>query len=129
MMAHTILVVDDDKATNQLVANILTREGYAVETAANGLEGLLVLDRVQPALVILDIAMPLMDGNTFAQRLAKRRARPPILVMTGLDDVAAIAASLGAEGYLAKPFHYPDLINAVRTLLHKAAPRPSTQWE
>jgi DNA-binding response OmpR family regulator len=129
MMAHTILVVDDDKATNQLVANILTREGYAVETAANGLEGLLVLDRVQPTLVILDIAMPLMDGNTFAQRLAKRRTRPPILIMTALDDAQAIATSLGAEGYLSKPFHYPDLLNAVRTIVNKAEPRPRTQWE
>lgn len=128
-MAHTILVVDDDKATGQLVAGILTREGYQVETASNGLEGLLVLERVQPSLVILDIAMPLMDGNAFAQRLAKRRTSPPILIMTGLDDAEAIATSIGAQGYLVKPFHYPDLIDAVRTLLNNAEPRPRTQWE
>jgi CheY-like chemotaxis protein len=114
--AGTILVVDDDPAILSTVADILEFEGYQVEVAANGAEGLRVLERVQPRLVLLDMRMPILDGWDFARTLRERGIILPILVMTAAQDARRWAQEIGAAGYVSKPFELLDLLTAVATI-------------
>ncbi len=111
--ADTILVVDDDPAILSTVADILEFEGYKVEVAANGAEGLRVLERVRPKLVLLDMRMPILDGWDFARALRDRGITLPILVMTAAQDARRWAQEIGAAGYVSKPFELLDLLSAV----------------
>ena len=113
MTAGTILVVDDDPAILSTVADILEFEGYKVEVAANGAEGLRVLERVHPKLVLLDMRMPVLDGWDFARALRERGIILPILVMTAAQDAHRWAQEIGAAGYVSKPFELLDLLAAV----------------
>jgi CheY-like chemotaxis protein len=111
-----ILVVDDDPSIRTTVSEILAMEGYPVETAADGAEALQAVERVQPALVLLDMRMPVMDGWGFARALRDRGLHLPILVMTAAQNARRWAEEIGADGYLAKPFDLLDLLNAVEQL-------------
>lgn len=122
----TILIVDDDAAIREVVAEVLEEEGYAVVTAASGEEALRVLDAVRPALVVLDMRMPVMNGWEFAEELSAREDnRVPVLVMTAAVDAAQRAAEIGAAGTLSKPFDLIDLIDLVETLIAQKAGEPS----
>jgi CheY-like chemotaxis protein len=115
-----ILVVDDDLTMQRTIANILDDEGYAVQCAAHGREALALLDQgLRPALVVLDISMPQMDGYAFAAELDRRGLRPPlpVLVITADGRAQEKAARVGAEGYLAKPFELVALVDAVGELV------------
>jgi CheY-like chemotaxis protein len=111
-----ILVVDDDPSILATVAEILELEGYLVETAANGEEALRVVERTLPALVVLDMRMPVLDGWGFARAIRERGLEVPIMVMTAAQDTRRWAAEIGAVGYLAKPFELRDLLTAVDRL-------------
>lgn len=111
----TILVVDDDAAILDVVADVLRFEGYPVETAVDGADALQVVERARPALVLLDMRMPRLDGWGFARTLAERGVELPILVMTAARDAAGWAEEIGAQGYLAKPFDIGELLEAVRS--------------
>src|SRR5947209_6780179 len=109
--SHTpILVVDDDPAILSTVPDILEFEAYQVERAANGAEGLAVVERVRPRLVLLDMRMPVLDGWQFAYALKERGINLPILVMTAAQDARRWAQEIGAQGYIAKPFDLSDLL-------------------
>lgn len=109
-----ILVVDDDEAILDVVADVLRFEGYPVETAIDGVVALEVVERDTPALVLLDMRMPRLDGWGFARTLRERGIELPILVMTAARDAAGWAEEIGAQGYLAKPFDIDELLDAVR---------------
>ncbi|HEX8681972.1 MAG TPA: response regulator [Ardenticatenaceae bacterium] len=108
-----ILIIDDDPSILETVAEILKFEGYPVETASNGLEGLLVLEHTEPSLILLDMRMPILDGWGFARALQERGIKLPILVMTAAQDAFRWSQEIEAEGFLAKPFDIFDLLNAV----------------
>ncbi|HOG47143.1 MAG TPA: response regulator [Anaerolineae bacterium] len=114
MSALRVLVVDDDQGILDFVSDLLTDEGYDVAEAADGAEALTMAREQPPALILLDMRMPVMDGWQFAD---KYRAEPgphaPILVMTAARDAADIAADIHAQGYLAKPFNLDDLLSVV----------------
>ena len=109
----TILVVDDDPAILATVEEILMSEGYAVATATNGAQALEAIERARPALVLLDMRMPVLDGWGFAQGLRARGVAVPVLVMTAAQDARRWAAEIAADGYLPKPFRLLDLLDAV----------------
>jgi CheY-like chemotaxis protein len=109
-----ILVIDDDPSILETLTEILKFEGYPVETASNGLEGLLVLEHAEPSLILLDMRMPILDGWGFAQELRERGIKLPILVMTAAQDAFRWAQEIEAEGFLAKPFDLFDLLEAVQ---------------
>jgi two-component system, chemotaxis family, chemotaxis protein CheY len=115
---HQVLVVDDDEAIREWVAIILADEGYTVETAGDGDEALDRVEAKSPALILLDIRMPRMNGLEFA---AAYRELPgphaPIVVMTAGRDAQQRAREVGADGYLAKPFDLDDVVAAVSTRL------------
>jgi two-component system, chemotaxis family, chemotaxis protein CheY len=112
-----VLVVDDDPAILATVAEYLDLEGVPVETAANGREALSKVDGAPPAVVLLDMRMPVMDGWSFVDELRRRGYDVPILVMTAAHDATDWAAEIGAVGCVAKPFEVDDLLEAVQRLL------------
>ena len=113
MPDQPILVIDDDPAVLATVSDILEDEGYPVELATNGAEGLEIIARIQPSLVVLDMRMPILDGWGFARVLKERGIKLPILVMTAAQDARRWAHEIGADAYLAKPFDLLDLLDAV----------------
>jgi DNA-binding response OmpR family regulator len=108
-----ILVVEDDPDILSSVADILDFEGYTVETARDGSIALSILENVQPTLILLDMRMPVLNGWEFARILKERGIRVPILVMTAAQDARRWAEEIGADGYIPKPFHVMDLLDAV----------------
>ena len=112
-----VLVVEDDPSILSTVADILEFEGYQVEQATNGQEALAAMERARPALVLLDMRMPVMNGWDFAQILKERGIDVPILVMTAARDARRWAQEINAEGYIPKPFEITDLLAAVERLL------------
>lgn len=108
-----------------MVTDILLFEGYTIQTATNGAEALAKVDQTMPALVLLDMRMPVLSGWDFARSLKERNIHIPILVMTAARDAHKWADEIGASGYVAKPFHLPDLLDAVEAILTGAGGGPT----
>jgi len=116
-----VLVVDDDPMIRVLVTETLQQLGFAVEEAENGNEALDFLKRCQPDVVLMDVLMPEMDGFQACQtlRTLPQGRHVPVLMMTGLDDIASIdhAFEVGATDFITKPLNYAILGHRVRYLL------------
>ncbi|MEU8550277.1 response regulator transcription factor [Streptomyces roseoverticillatus] len=124
-MAETsVLVVDDDPDVRAAVADALTVEGYDVREAADGLAALSSVAAAPPGAVVLDLAMPVLDGLAVCRRLRALGDRTPVLVLTARDAVADRVAGLdaGADDYLVKPFALDELLARLRALLRRADP-------
>jgi two-component system, chemotaxis family, chemotaxis protein CheY len=111
-----ILVVDDDPTILAAVSEALDLEGFPVVTATNGAEALVVLDREQPSLVLLDMRMPVLDGWGFMHAIRERGVDITVVVMTAAADARRWGREIGAQGVLAKPFELDELVGAVRRL-------------
>jgi two-component system, chemotaxis family, chemotaxis protein CheY len=109
----TVLVVDDEPDIRATVSAMLEIEGYDVAEAANGADALVAVEGRPPDVILLDMRMPVLDGWGFAAELRRRGHRTPIVVMTAARDAAHWAAEIAATAFVAKPFGYDDLINAV----------------
>lgn len=114
MTESPILVIDDDESIRMTITDILELEGYPVETACNGAEGLTALEKVSPSVILLDLRMPVLNGWDFARILKERGIRLPILVMTAAQDARRWAKEIGADGVLPKPVGLFDLLDAVQ---------------
>jgi len=116
-----VLVVDDDPMIRVLVTETLQQIGFAVEEAVDGREALEFMERCQPDVVLLDVLMPEMDGFQACQafRTMPQGKHVPVLMMTGLDDIASIdhAFEVGATDFITKPLNYAILGHRVRYLL------------
>jgi two-component system KDP operon response regulator KdpE len=121
-MSDTVLMIDDDRALLRLAELSLTRGGYRFVQAEHGIDGIQALQREQPALVLLDISMPRLDGWETCRRIRELSA-VPIIIVTGRDDEAdkARGLDLGADDYLTKPFGFVELHARVRAALRRAA--------
>jgi CheY-like chemotaxis protein len=110
-----VLVVDDEADIREPVAMLLEDAGYRVVTAADGLEALDQVSRELPAVILLDMRMPRMDGWQFARECRARFNRQvPIVVMTAAQDARQRAADVGAEAFVAKPFDLDHLLAVVQ---------------
>jgi len=115
-----LLLIDDDPAHLDALADRLESDGFEVAKAANGAEALAQLDAAWPDLVILDLMMPEMDGQAVASRI-KSRADIPILVLSAVaaaDSKADLIAHF-AEDYVTKPYDYAELVARVRRVLRR----------
>ncbi|MEV5508082.1 response regulator transcription factor [Streptomyces orinoci] len=120
----SVLVVDDDPEVRAAVVDGLSIEGYTVRAAADGLQALSAVAADPPAAIVLDLAMPVLDGLAVCRRLREVGNRTPVLVLTARDAVSDRVAGLdaGADDYLVKPFALDELLARVRALLRRAAP-------
>jgi PAS domain S-box-containing protein len=117
-----VLVVDDDAVIRDMVLEALNDEGYGGRAAANGAEALQMVRELRPAVILLDMRMPVMDGWEFArayQSLPEPKA--PIVVMTAASDAGGRAEEIGAGAWLGKPFDLADLFEVVRRHLETSA--------
>jgi len=107
-----VLVVDDSERVRKTLATGLQAHGMAVETAADGVEALAMLNGLQFDLVVLDLMMPRMDGVQVLQALKGRNQKPRILVLSARDQLQdrVGALNLGADDYLVKPFAFEELL-------------------
>ena len=112
-MKTQVLVVDDNLAIRETIEDILTWEGYSVATAANGLEALDQVKRDRPAVVLLDLEMPVLDGWGFVAALRRGHIDVPIVAVTGANDVNEWAREIKADASLGKPFELEDLLGTV----------------
>lgn len=115
-MSQHILVVDDDLAIRQAITMILESEDYEVATAADGVEALDRIAELRPAVVLLDLQMPVLTGWDVMTRLREEGATVPVVVMTAGYRAQAEAAAHKAAGYLAKPFELDDVLSVVGRL-------------
>ncbi|HAF10342.1 MAG TPA: response regulator [Chloroflexi bacterium] len=109
-----ILIVDDDRDILAAERAVLAEGGYAVREAHNGAEALVALDVDPPAMIVLDVQMPGIDGPTFARELRNRLRHVPLVILTAAPDPKREADRCNAEAYLAKPFRAEDLLQLVR---------------
>jgi DNA-binding response OmpR family regulator len=120
MIEARLLLVDDDQTHLDALAERLTGDGFEVARAVSGSEALERLDEAWPDLVILDLMMPEMDGQTLAGRI-KTRADIPILVLSAVaaaDSKADLIAHF-AEDYVTKPYDYAELVARIRRVLRR----------
>jgi two-component system, OmpR family, response regulator MprA len=118
-----VLVVDDEPAVRLALDRALRLEGYEVELAANGIEGLDRLSSAAPDVVVLDLLMPDVDGLEVCRRLRATRDRTPVLMLTARDGIDDRVTGLdaGADDYLVKPFALEELLARLRALLRRTS--------
>jgi two-component system, OmpR family, KDP operon response regulator KdpE len=121
-MTTKVLIVEDDVDMNRLLELDLKRHGYEVYTTTNGLDGLRMFHEVRPHLVVLDVALPGMDGMTVCQRI-RELSNVPILIMTAhavTEEEMAEGLNLGADEYLIKPLRNLEFHARINALLRRA---------
>jgi two-component system response regulator MprA len=113
-----VLVVDDDPPLRRMLERTLVAEGFEVALAADGGAALVAAERTAPDVIVLDVAMPGLDGLAVCRRLRAKGLTTPILMLTARDAVPDRVAGLeaGADDYLVKPFAVQELIARVRAL-------------
>jgi DNA-binding response OmpR family regulator len=117
-----VLVVEDDADMAEALAWGLRAEGYVVDVADNGEDGLWKARETAHDVIILDVMLPGIDGYQIARRLREQGLWTPILMLTAMDEDLDHAEGLdsGADDYLAKPFSYPVLLAHLRSLTRRA---------
>lgn len=116
-----ILLVDDDAPIRRMLARTLAAEGYAVAAVGDGGAALARVERSMPDVIVLDVAMPGLDGLAVTRRLRAKGLPVPILLLTARDALTERVAGLdaGADDYLVKPFEVEELTARVRALLRR----------
>jgi two-component system response regulator RegX3 len=116
----TILVVDDEQSYRDALAVALEREGFIVETAADGAEALARFDAAKPALVLLDVMLPQMSGVDVCREIRTRSQVPIIMVTARNSEIdAVVGLEVGADDYITKPFRLRELVARVRAALRR----------
>lgn len=125
MASDLILVVDDEENIRELCRMYLDREGYRVAAAADGEQALRMIKDHQPALVILDLMLPGLDGFEVCRR-TRQFSDVPILMLTARDDDVdkIVGLEVGADDYLTKPFNPREMIARVKAILRRTGERP-----
>jgi Response regulators consisting of a CheY-like receiver domain and a winged-helix DNA-binding domain len=118
-----VLVVDDEDNIIELIRLGLRYEGFQVETASDGEQGIALAQRVNPDLIILDVMMPGIDGIEVCRRLRNNPTTRdvPILMLTAKDEVSdrILGLQTGADDYLTKPFDFYELLERIKAILRR----------
>jgi two-component system alkaline phosphatase synthesis response regulator PhoP/two-component system response regulator ResD len=127
MTKELILVVDDEKNIVELARMYLEKDGFTVDSAGDGEEALKKVDSLNPALVVLDLMLPKVDGWEVCRRVRAQSQVPIIILTARSDDVDKIVGlELGADDYLTKPFNPRELVARVKAVLRRASYLPET---
>jgi len=120
---ETILIIDDEPNIVELARLYLEREGFKVLSAGRGRDGLDVITSTPPALVILDVMLPDIDGFEVLKRLRKNSKVPVLMLSARREDVDKIVGlEMGADDYLTKPFNPHELLARVKAILRRSQP-------
>ena len=121
--APSILVVEDESSIASFVSLYLRNAGYTVRTAATGGDALAQAASQEPALIVLDLMLPDIDGIEVCRRI-RQRSDVPILMLTARDEDVdkIIGLEVGADDYLTKPFNPRELVARVKSILRRATP-------
>jgi len=124
-MNENVLVVEDEQVLRNALEVRLRAEGYVVDTAADGDEGLLKATELPFDLIILDIMLPYRSGLDVCRGVRQKGLATPILMLTVRDQTVdkVVGLSIGADDYLTKPFEAPELIARIQTLLRRVPVR------
>jgi len=125
-----VLVVEDERSISDPLRSALEREGYRVQVAATGADGLEAVRHGEPDVVLLDLMLPDIDGRDVC-RTIRQSSRVPIIMLTarGLETDRVVGLELGADDYLVKPFGMAELIARIRAVLRRSAPDPGAAAE
>ncbi|HOW96714.1 MAG TPA: response regulator transcription factor [Kiritimatiellia bacterium] len=117
-----VLVVEDEPRLLNNLARALREEGYAVDTAADGADGLGKAEEYDYDAIVLDLLLPRLNGLDVLRRLRALK-KTPVLILTAVDGTKdrVRGLDLGADDYLAKPFDLPELLSRLRALIRRAA--------
>ena len=125
-MSGHVLIVDDDAALRESIANLLTDEGYSIEHAGDGVSALAAVEGRQPDAILLDFLMPNMNGREFLATLRRhpRAANVPVLVMTAVSGIESRnRPPFGANDIVEKPFDVEELLNKVALAIYRSRNR------
>ena len=119
-MAKTLLIIEDDSNIRELLRLYLEQEGYVIESACDGAEGLRAFKRIHPDLVLLDVMMPNMDGWQVIKEI-RAASKTPVIMLTAksetFDKVSGL--ELGADDYISKPFEMREVIARIHAVMRR----------
>ena len=121
--SQSILIVEDEASIASFVSMYLRREGFAARVAATGSEALTKASADPPALIVLDLMLPDMDGIEVCRRI-RQRSDVPVLMLTARDEDVdkIIGLEVGADDYLTKPFNPRELVARIKSILRRSTP-------
>ncbi len=123
---QTVLVVEDEASIASFVALYLKNAGYTVQTASTGGDALVKAESAHPALIVLDLMLPDIDGVEVCRRIRQRSDVPILMLTARVQDMDKILGlELGADDYLTKPFNPREVVARVRAILRRTANAPS----
>jgi DNA-binding response OmpR family regulator len=126
----TVLIVDDEPIVREVVADYLRKDGFRVESAADGPEALSRFAAARPDLVLLDLMLPGIDGLEICRRI-RTTSNVPIIMVTAKSEETdtIIGLGVGADDYIAKPFSPRELVARVKAVLRRAATPPTAEGD
>lgn len=117
-----VLVVDDEEAFRESLRQMLTREGFVVDLAADGEAALERFTATEPDIVLLDVMLPRMSGIDVCRQIRSTHDTPVIMVSARNEEIdAVVALELGADDYIAKPYRVRELVARMRTVLRRSS--------
>jgi DNA-binding response OmpR family regulator len=120
-MTQSILVVEDDKGLQKYLKELLLDNGFAVQLAGDGIAALDYLQKTQPDLVVLDLGLPNMSGETVCLEIRKKYKDLPVIILTARDSIQDIVQglNLGADDYITKPFVADEFLARIKARLRR----------
>ena len=120
-MMQTILVVEDDRGLQKYLKELLLDNGYAVQTASDGIAALDYFKKAEPDLVVMDLGLPVMSGEAVTREIRKKYKELPIIILTAKDSINDIVEglNLGADDYMTKPFVADEFLARIKARLRK----------
>ncbi len=120
-----VLVIEDEESFRDALEFILTKEGFQIESAATGSDGLTAFDKYNPDIILLDLMLPGMSGTDVCKSI-RAKSNVPIIMLTAKDAEVdkVVGLEIGADDYVTKPFSSPELIARIRAVLRRGSSEP-----